>query len=97
MKCDGSHEHQQLIGGRAKKAEVYPDELCRAICRLAIKLKERTKAGLEYVFEVERGSQEMKWLMRLDIQVEDKGTVNWAAWDDVNQVKLDPEEVKKAG
>ena len=28
IKCDGSHEHQHLTGGRAKKAEVYPEKLC---------------------------------------------------------------------
>ncbi len=30
--CDGSHEHVPLEGGRAKMAQVYPDELCRKIC-----------------------------------------------------------------
>ena len=32
-KCDGSHVHQHLVGGRAKAAAKYPEELCRAICR----------------------------------------------------------------
>ena len=32
--CDGRHqEHHPLLEGRAKKAEVYPPEMCRAICR----------------------------------------------------------------
>ena len=29
--CTGQHRHIQLIGGRAKKAEVYPPKLCKAI------------------------------------------------------------------
>ena len=32
-RCDKSHEHQHLVGGRGKKAAEYPDKLCRAICR----------------------------------------------------------------
>ena len=33
-RCDGGHSHQPLVGGRAKEAaQVYPDGLCRAICR----------------------------------------------------------------
>ena len=32
-RCDKSHVHQELMGGRASKAAEYPDELCRAICR----------------------------------------------------------------
>ena len=31
-RCDKSHTHQQLIGGRAKQAGIYPDKLCDAIC-----------------------------------------------------------------
>ena len=32
MKCDPSHSHRQLIGGRAKQAGIYPDKLCQAFC-----------------------------------------------------------------
>lgn len=32
-RCDGSHEHQNLMSGRAKKAEEYPSGLCRAVVR----------------------------------------------------------------
>ena len=32
LRCQGQHRHIELIGGgRAKRAEVYPDSLCRAI------------------------------------------------------------------
>ena len=30
-KCEGEHRHVVLIGGRAKRAEIYPEELCREI------------------------------------------------------------------
>ena len=32
-KCNGSHEHQPLIDGRARDAARYPPALRRAICR----------------------------------------------------------------
>ena len=31
--CNGDHRHIELIGGRAKSAEVYPDELCKDILK----------------------------------------------------------------
>jgi hypothetical protein len=31
--CDKTHKHIQLIGGRAKKAQVYPEELCAQMLR----------------------------------------------------------------
>ena len=35
--CPGKHVHQPLIQGRARAASIYPDGLCRAICRGLIK------------------------------------------------------------
>ena len=32
-RCDKTHEHQQLMGGRAARAAEYPDELCEVFCR----------------------------------------------------------------
>jgi len=31
VKCQGGHRHITLIGGRAKRAEIYPQQLCREI------------------------------------------------------------------
>ncbi len=31
--CDDSNRNVSLIGGRAKQAKVYPDELCKSILR----------------------------------------------------------------
>ena len=33
VRCDKSHVHQPLVGGRAHKAQEYPSGLCKAICR----------------------------------------------------------------
>ena len=32
-RCDGSHTHVHLVCGRASAAQVYPDDLCRAVLR----------------------------------------------------------------
>ena len=32
IRCDGSHPHQHLVGGRAKHAAEYPAGLCDRIC-----------------------------------------------------------------
>ena len=31
QRCSGGHKHITLVGGRAKRAEVYPEQLCREI------------------------------------------------------------------
>ena len=43
-RCGGKHQHQQLLDGRAKAAAVYPEGLCRAICK-----------GLVRQLEIKRG------------------------------------------
>ena len=40
-KCDGKHGHMPLTDGRAKAAQVYPADMCRAICRGLIRQKEK--------------------------------------------------------
>jgi hypothetical protein len=32
-RCDGSHEHQRLVDGRASRAQIYPPRLCQAMLR----------------------------------------------------------------
>lgn len=31
--CEGGHEHCRLLAGQAEATQVYPDKLCKAICR----------------------------------------------------------------
>ena len=38
-KCDGTHSHVHLVGGRAAGAQVYPEDLCRAILRGVVRQK----------------------------------------------------------
>ena len=30
--CDGSHRHEQLVNGKAKQCEIYPEKFFRLIC-----------------------------------------------------------------
>ena len=38
-KCDNSHQHIPLVGGRAAGAAIYPEGLCRAVSRGVLKQK----------------------------------------------------------
>ena len=44
--CDGQHRHVQLMGGKAKACEVYPDEFCEKVCEAAMREKERMTKGM---------------------------------------------------
>ena len=39
------HNHVQLEGGKTKKAQVYPPELCKAVCGGLVKQIEADKKG----------------------------------------------------
>ena len=32
QRCNGQHRHVQMIGGKAKHAQVYPKAFCQAVC-----------------------------------------------------------------
>ena len=89
-RCDGSHSHQSLTGGRAGESSRYPPELCRAICRGLIR---------------ELGYSENKLMKLVDVGPNTKVSEEHAeedeeswkrAWDDVSGEELDPKEVTKA-
>ena len=54
-RCNGQHSHQPLVDGRAKDAAMYPDGLCRAICRGLVKEKMQSTMHLGVVMEVGEG------------------------------------------
>ena len=43
------HWHVILVSGRARRAQEYPPELCKAICRGLKKQKQRDEAGLYFI------------------------------------------------
>lgn len=46
LKCPGDHEHFNIMEGRAKAADEYPDKLCRAVRRGMRKQQAFDKTGL---------------------------------------------------
>ena len=53
--CDGSHEYQPLIDGRAHAAARYPVARCKAICRGIIKEKLQRSLDVRAVVEIQEG------------------------------------------
>ena len=99
------HEHVILINGRAKAAQVYPPQVCRAVCQGLIEQIEMDQAGQFLIAEVntdEGGSslgwkQESKRLQERYRNVEEDNTNEMEmAWDDVFGAELNPTEVRKA-
>ena len=97
--CDHSHEHQELIDGRAKYAARYPVGLCRAICEGLLEEIRDAETNLKCLFSLanadrarveyrDRAGGEMK-----DVHEEPR---HEEAWDDVSGACLDPREVRKA-
>ena len=66
-RCKGDHRHIELIGGRAKSAEVYPDELCKDILKgltNQMKVDERIglgKIGAVVPDEIKEGDWKQYW------------------------------------
>ncbi len=63
------HDHGQLVGHKTKKAQVYPPELCRTICRAIKAQKEEDKERSRVITIVEVGrdgdQKKVKELMNL--------------------------------
>jgi hypothetical protein len=79
-RCDGNHSHITLVNGRAKKAQVYPDELCFDILKGL--LKQMKKDG-----RISEGGIGM-------VMAEEEEEAQ--AWDDVTGEELDGNMVKEA-
>ena len=52
-RCNGKHQHQSLVDGRAQFAARYPTGLCKAICRSIIKLKREKHEAVRIVARIE--------------------------------------------
>jgi hypothetical protein len=80
--CDKTHKHVQLIGGRAKKTQVYPDELCAQVLRGLldqVRYDGRMRdTAIGCVFAVEEGETEIMF------------------WGDTSGEPLDTERVIRA-
>ena len=51
-RCNGNHEHGQLLSGRAGPAARYTEELCQAIVRGILAQKESDRKGCAIIGEI---------------------------------------------
>ena len=83
QRCPGNHRHIQLINGRAKAAEVYPDKLCKAILMGLMEQMREDKR----INHGEIGS----------VMAEEESSIDWRQYyDNLTGEKLNTEMVKEA-
>lgn len=77
VKCDKSHHHQTLTGGRAGHAAVYPNKLYRSICRGLTKqldIEEANMAPTKRINVKELSNVVRKSGMKKELSTKDTGT-----------------------
>ena len=92
QKCDGSHAHQSLEGGRARQAAIYPEKLCQAICRGLIREQQAQSFQLRCLMVIQHDADMAK--SKAD-EHEGEDFIG-EAWDDITGEVLDGKEVRKA-
>lgn len=106
-RCDGTHRHQELIGGRAREAAKYPEALCRAICEGLRNQLEEEEHGVRHLLSVSHNTSIGELAPDDDNATEnsrrDRGVAHeeedgqcGQAWDDITGECVDPREVRKA-
>ena len=70
IRCDKSHPHQHLVGGRASKASEYRDGLCRTNCRGLARQKKYDVSGKSCSSVVDKGQ-----LMNLVANIKNIGNI----------------------
>ena len=98
------HRHIRLESGRTKAAQVYPKELCRAICQGLQNQIQADARGQLMLMEVGDERTTSKDLMnvakelirRYQTVAEPAGTTLDMVWGDVSGAELDPRRVRQA-
>lgn len=93
QRCDGQHQHQRLVSGRAAEAARYPPELCRAICRGLMEELRRKEDGIQSLCVVRATDKVVYSATDRNAEHEDEDI---GAWDDLSGEILDTQMVKKA-
>eukprot|EP00973_Karenia_brevis_P061083 8493537-Karenia_brevis.AAC.1 len=104
-RCDGSHEHQALLEGRARYAARYTTELCRAICRGLVNEKRKRRMNVKYLCSLRVtdrvGKMEVSGRLysahqRLHEESMAEREEYQQAWDDISGKPLNPRQVIEA-
>ena len=74
-KCQGSHAHIPLVGGRAAGAAIYPKKLCEAVARAVIKQKLLDKTSQVYTGSMTR-AQTKSFLHSLSPSAKSQKSIN---------------------
>ena len=91
VRCQGDHEHQPLLDGRAKAAATYPPRLYRAIYRGLVKQLQKERMQVKTLLSVHAKTKIG------EAPPEEEDTYKWEqAWDDVTGKELDPKGVREA-
>ena len=92
-KCDGRHVHEPLLNNKAGPAAVYPDGLCKAICR---GLKRQIDFDRQRVKPIARLTVRDSVGERPDLEEDDTQEMLQEAWDDTSGKELDVKRVREA-
>ena len=94
-RCDNSHEHKNLLDGRAKFAQEYTEELCDAMLEGIKEEKEMREMGLSAIGAIREEDINKKKEDVFKGEYEEDG--QWMeCWDEVTGKSLDPKLVMKA-
>ena len=96
-RCYGEHTHEQLLGGKAKAAEKYPEDLCKAICRGLVNQMKLENMKIRPLMRLTR-SDKIEQVNSVDARYKDVDheDMNREAYDDITGEALDPKEVRRA-
>eukprot|EP00973_Karenia_brevis_P058584 8160027-Karenia_brevis.AAC.1 len=90
------HRHIHLMNGRAKKAQIYPTELCRAICKGLKNQKDWDEEGKYLIGTIESDNDIHEELKRAMDTAQGAHEGDIEAYDDVSGAVLNPDMVRKA-
>ena len=98
------HRHVRLENGRTKQAQIYPQELWRAICIGIQKQIQADTSGQFLLMESGNEGVHSKDLMNASLELETKYQIVEEpqdasleqVWDDLSGAELNPDKVKKA-
>ena len=94
LRCNGNHQHQPLLHGRAKLAEQYPQALCKAVVQGAKQAHQQADTQLVFAAEEE---EERDLEDDLDEAVEQAGGEAVQRWAAGQSLQLEDEEDEEGG
>ena len=92
-KCDGTHTHEPLLNNRAGPAAIYPDGLCKAICK---GMQRQIEFSKQQVTPLLKMTEKDSIGERPELEEDDTQDLLQQAWDDTSGKELNVKQVKEA-